>query len=154
MNHDGQKTRRTDIPGCVSYLSNFERLWSLANVAMIARIIGDVSKADLKQALDKVRYMHPLIGSRIIFDDRNVAWLSIDAVPETVLRIVSRTSETHDQIHTFIFSQGFRANRIRQSQHLRWDVSGDPDPRYSNLLFRTIKRGTSPLSPDNGRSHT
>jgi len=94
MNHDGQKTRRIDIPGCVGYLSNFERLWSLANVAMIARIIGDVSKADLKQALDKVRYMHPLIGSRIIFDDRNVAWLSIDAVPETVLRIVSRTSET------------------------------------------------------------
>ena len=97
MNHDVQKTRGTNIPGCAGYLSNFERLWSLANVAMVARIVGDVSKEDLQQALIKARHIHPLIGSRIIFDDRNVAWLSTDDVPETVLRIAQRTSEVQWQ---------------------------------------------------------
>ena len=97
MNHDGLKTRGTNIPGCVGHLSNFERLWSLANVAMVARIVGDVSKEDLQQALIKARHIHPMIGSRIIFDDRNVAWLSTDDVPETVLRIAQRTSEVQWQ---------------------------------------------------------
>lgn len=97
MNFDEQMTNYTDIPGCVRRLSNSERLflWSVSsNIAVAARIIGDVDKTGLSRALDTVRcHMHPLLGAKVIFDGRNDAWYSIDKVPELPLRIVPRTSE-------------------------------------------------------------
>lgn len=87
----------TDIPGCFRHLLNSERLWlrsPLANVAVSARIIGDVSEKDLRRALGAVRRMHPMLGAKVIFDGRHDAWLSTDNVPQTVLRIVPRMSET------------------------------------------------------------
>jgi len=95
MTHVEQKNERK-IPGYMRRLSNGERLWvraPLASVAVAARIIGDVSEEKLKAALRAVRRMHPLLGVKVVFEDRNDAWLSSDNVPEPVLRIVSRRSE-------------------------------------------------------------
>jgi len=97
MNKIETKTGDIEIPGCVRRISNSERLflWSVSsNIAVAARIIGDVDKTALSCALDTVRYrMHPLLGAKVIFDSHNDAWYSIDNVPETLLRVVPRISE-------------------------------------------------------------
>ena len=97
MNQTEQTNSGTDILGYRRHISNSERLWlwsPLANVAVAARIIGDVSEKDLRRALDAVRRNHPLLGAKVIFDDHHDAWFSTDKVPETTLRIVPRRSET------------------------------------------------------------
>lgn len=94
MTHDEQKNN--NIPGCVRRLWNAERnlLWGPnCSVAVAARIFGDVAEKDLIRALGIVRRMHPLLGARVIFDDQHDAWFSTDNVPETILRIVPRTSD-------------------------------------------------------------
>jgi hypothetical protein len=97
MNLDEQKRDCADIPGCVRRLSNGERLLLgsiQSNVAMAARIVGDVSEKDLLRAINAARRMHPLLGAKVIFDDQHDAWFSTDNVPETMLHTVPRTSET------------------------------------------------------------
>ena len=72
MSQTGRVNSGTDIPGCMCRLSNGERLWLWsppANVALAARIIGDVSENDLMMAINAVRRMHPLLGAKAIFDD-------------------------------------------------------------------------------------
>jgi len=111
MNLDKQKSDCADIPGCVRRLSNGERLFLgsiQSNVAMAARIVGDVSEKYLLHAINAARRMHPLLGAKVIFDDQHDAWFSTDNVPETILRTVPRTSETQwvDEIqreHTMPF---------------------------------------------------
>jgi len=96
MNQTKQKINDTEIPGCVRRLSNGERLWLWAPpacVSMAARIIGSVSEKDLMMAIKAVRRLHPLLGVKVIFDERHDAWFSTDNVPETALRIVPRRSE-------------------------------------------------------------
>jgi len=96
MTHDEQKNDSI-VPGSVRCLWNAERnlLWGpICSVAVAARIVGDVSEKDLRRALDAVRRMHPLLGAKVIFDDRHDAWFSTDNVPQTILRIVPRTSDT------------------------------------------------------------
>ena len=97
MNQTEKINNCANIPGCLRRISNGERLWlwsPQADVAVAARIIGDVSEKDLMIALGSVRRMHPLLGAKVIFDDHHDAWLSTDKVPDTLLRIVPRRSET------------------------------------------------------------
>lgn len=96
MTHIKQKND-SNVPGCIRRLLNGELLWLWgppSNVALAARIVGDVSENDLMRAINAVRRMHPLIGAKVIFDGHHDAWLSADNVPEAALRIVPRTSET------------------------------------------------------------
>ena len=96
MNLDEQKGNGADIPGCVRRLSNGERLFLgsvQSNVAMAARVIGNVSEKDLICAINAARRMHPLLGAKVIFDGQHDAWFSTDNVPETILRTVPRISE-------------------------------------------------------------
>ncbi len=100
MNQTEQTSRSTetpaDIPVYSRRLSNGEQLWlwsSPSNVAVAARIIGDVSENDLMRAINAVRLMHPLIRAKIISDGHHGACLSTDNVPVPALRIVPRTSE-------------------------------------------------------------
>lgn len=97
MNQTEQMKSGTNIPGCIRRLWNAERnlLWNPnGSVAVAARVVGDISEKDLMRALGAVRRMHPLIGAKIFFDDQHDAWFSTDNVPETVLRTVTRTSDT------------------------------------------------------------
>jgi len=90
------KINDTEIHGYVHSLSNTERifLWGLrSKIAVVARIIGNVSEKDLTRALHNVRRMHPLVGCRIIFDEYHNAFCSTDNVPENILRIVARRSD-------------------------------------------------------------
>jgi len=92
-----QMNRGTNNPGCIRRLWNGERilLWGPgSSVAVAARIFGDVSEKDLTRALGAVRRMHPLVDAKVIFDDQHDAWFSTDNVPETIFRIVPRTSDT------------------------------------------------------------
>lgn len=85
-----------DVHEYVHSLSNTERifLWGLrSKVAVVARIIGNVSEKDLIRALHNVRRMHPLVGCKIVFDEHHNAFCSTDNVPENTLRIVTRRSE-------------------------------------------------------------
>jgi NRPS condensation-like uncharacterized protein len=97
MNQIKQKSPPTDLPGCIRRLSNVERLflWSFqTNIAVAARIIGDVKEKDLERALDAVCRTHPLTRCKVIFDDHHDAWFSGDGVPKTIFRTVPRTSDT------------------------------------------------------------
>jgi NRPS condensation-like uncharacterized protein len=97
MNQIEQKNNSANIPGCMRRISNGERLflWApTANVALAARIIGDVSEKDLMIAINAARSMHPLLEAKAIFDDHYDAWFSTDKVPEIALRTVPRKSET------------------------------------------------------------
>ncbi len=94
---DRKEIDDSDIHGYVHSLSNTERifLWGMrSKIAVVGRILGNVSEKDLVRALLYVRRMHPLIGCRIIFDENHNALCSTDNVPETILRIVKRKSET------------------------------------------------------------
>ena len=96
MNLEEQKINGANIPGCVRRLSNSERLFLLSvqsGVAIVARVIGDASEKGLLRAINAARRMHPLLGAKVIFDDKHDAWFSTGDVPETVLRTVPRTSE-------------------------------------------------------------
>lgn len=97
-NEERKEAYNTDIPGCIRRLSNSERvyIWSLAaDVAVTARIVGDVEEKNLLNAIDAVRQMHPLVGAKVIFDDQHNSWFSTDNVPKNIFRTVPRRSETH-----------------------------------------------------------
>lgn len=97
MNQIRQKSPPTDLPGCIRRLSNVERLflWSFqTNIAVAARIGGDVEEEKLERAIDAVCRRHPLTRCKIIFDEHHDAWFSGDSVPRATLRIVPRTSDS------------------------------------------------------------
>lgn len=92
-----KKTNNENLHGYVHCLSNTERmfLWSLrSRIAMVARIIGNVSEKELKRTLHDIRRMHPLVGCKIVFDKHHNAFCSTDSVPENILRIAPRRSDT------------------------------------------------------------
>jgi NRPS condensation-like uncharacterized protein len=92
-----QNSPTTDLLGCIRRLSNVERLflWSFqTNIAVSARIVGDVKEEKLEQAIDMVCRMHPLTRCRITFDEHHDAWFSGYSVPRAALRIVPRTSDS------------------------------------------------------------
>lgn len=92
-----QKSPPNDLPSCIRRLSNVERLflWSFqTNIAVAARIVGDVEEEKLELAIDIVCRMHLLTRCRITFDEHHDAWFSGDCVPRDALRIVPRTSDS------------------------------------------------------------
>ncbi|MHC1754408.1 MAG: hypothetical protein AB9861_03075 [Methanosarcina sp.] len=96
-NEEEKKTHSIDIPGCIRRLSTSERvgLWSLAaDVAVAARIVGDIEEKKSFTCYHAVRQMHPLVGAKVIFDYQHSAWFSTDNVPKTIFYTVPRKSET------------------------------------------------------------
>lgn len=78
-------------------VSNLERvfLWNPnCNVVMNTRIKGNISPEKLSQTLERIRHMHPLIGAKIVFDEKNEAWFSTDNVPLPTIKKVHRASDT------------------------------------------------------------
>lgn len=95
MTHE-RPDKNAEIPGCIRQMTNLERVFLFTpgcNVSIIARIVGNVSEHELLRSLDTVRRMHPLVGAKIVFDDRHDAWFSNDNVPALPLRIIKRTSD-------------------------------------------------------------
>ena len=77
-------------------MSNFDRLvlWSPnTNVTLVTRIMGNVSEEKLHQALNNVRQIHPLIGTKILFDDDYNAWFSTKDVPQPKFNTIHRVSD-------------------------------------------------------------
>lgn len=77
-------------------LVNNERkfLWSPnANVTMVGRVRGDISKDALKKALVHIPVKHPLLASRVKQDEDRVLWFVHDPEIEIPLRTVDRVSE-------------------------------------------------------------
>jgi NRPS condensation-like uncharacterized protein len=97
MNMVGHQGHAIDTSKCIRKVANLERLfmWSPeCTVSMIARIKGDISEKRLRSAIFKVVQMHPLLGAKILFDEKHNAWFSTDGVPEPNLKIVNRASDT------------------------------------------------------------
>lgn len=90
-------TYNINTPGYSRKVSNLERvfLWHPnCNVSMITRITGNVSDERLRNALDMVRQIHPLVGAKIVFDEKHVAWFSTDNVPQPRFKSINRVSDT------------------------------------------------------------
>jgi NRPS condensation-like uncharacterized protein len=69
-------------------------LWNpLSNVILVARIRGHVSGKKLQRAINKAKKMHPLLSSRVVYDQDNKAWFHNDHVPEIPFRVVEWKSE-------------------------------------------------------------
>lgn len=84
-------------PGCIRKMSNLERGYYMhpgCNVAVVARIAGRVSEHDLRRALETVRRVHPLVGAKIVTDVNHDVWFSAENVPEPLLRVTERISDT------------------------------------------------------------
>jgi len=91
-----EKDRGIVIPGYLRRLTNFERylLWSAENnLAAVARVIGDVQEERLREAIDSVGAVHPLMSARVVIDQHHDVWFSTDHAQKATLRTVSRTSE-------------------------------------------------------------
>jgi len=87
----------TNVPGYIRKVSNLERilLWHPnCNVSMVARIKGDVSVERFHSAIEVIRQMHPIVGTKIVFDDEYNAWFSTDNVPKPSFKTVTRISDT------------------------------------------------------------
>jgi NRPS condensation-like uncharacterized protein len=83
-------------PKIVRRVSNYERMTLRipgGNVALYARITGNLAEDELMRALKKVRTMHPLVGAKVVFDGEKDAWFSTDDVPGPLLRVVPRQSD-------------------------------------------------------------
>ena len=97
-------------------MTNLERVFYMipgCNVVISARIAGNISEPELCRSIEEVRRMHPLIGAKIVFDERHDAWFSHDNVPPLPLRIVKRKSDTQwfsevqdEQRAGFLLEQG------------------------------------------------
>ena len=59
----------------------------------MARVKGFISEENLRDALYKVRQQHPLLGVRIYMDDNGEPWYTNEQVPESLLKVVQRTSD-------------------------------------------------------------
>ncbi|MFW9880940.1 MAG: condensation domain-containing protein, partial [Candidatus Thorarchaeota archaeon] len=65
-----------------------------ANVSVVARLNGDIHEKALRNALDKVQKVHPLLSAKVVIDENNIAWFYVDdTVPEIPLKVVSRKSD-------------------------------------------------------------
>ena len=63
--------------GRIKKLVNEERkyLWNpLSNVAVTVKIKGLVSEDKLKNAISKATVLHPLLSSRVLYDNDHIAW--------------------------------------------------------------------------------
>jgi NRPS condensation-like uncharacterized protein len=62
-------------------------------VTLVARIMGDISKDDLEEILNKLTKVHPLMGVRVLVDDNNEAWFTNKNVAPLSLKVITRKSE-------------------------------------------------------------
>jgi NRPS condensation-like uncharacterized protein len=60
---------------------------------MVARILGSISIDRFKEIISKLKIKHPLLSSRIIFDEKNIAWLINENVDEIPIIEKIRTKE-------------------------------------------------------------
>ncbi len=89
---------KTYNPSKIRNLLGNERkfLWSpVANVAISARIEGNISEDRLKNAINRLKGRHQLLSSRAVYNETGEAWFSGDNVPEIPLRVVQRESDYH-----------------------------------------------------------
>jgi hypothetical protein len=96
-NGDEHKGYTTDVSKNIRKVNNLERVyfWTpYSNVSMITRINGDISPEKLCLAINTACKMHPLLGARIVFDEDNNAWFSMDNVPQPSVKITPRVSNT------------------------------------------------------------
>jgi len=96
-NDESRQQESSKIPGCIRKMSRCERFFFMSpacTVMMAARITGAVDEIRFRQALATVSRVHPLLRSKIVFDDRHDAWFSSDGVPEVPMRVSSRTSDS------------------------------------------------------------
>ena len=64
-----------------------------ANVVMVARIKGLISKERLKSAVSKVRQKHFLLGVRVSLDDDSNGWFIQEDVSEIPVKVVTRLTD-------------------------------------------------------------
>ena len=85
-----------------------------ANYAIIAvRLNGSFSTSQFIEVLSKLRKKHPLLGTRVIFDLNNYAWLTNEGVPEIPVVEMKLTKEDQwidivkkEHKHIFHLKQG------------------------------------------------
>jgi hypothetical protein len=97
IKNESRQQETSKIPGCIRKMSRAERFFFMSpacTVMMAARITGAVNETLLRQALATVSRVHPLLRSKIVFDDRHDAWFSSDGVPEVPMRFSFRTSDS------------------------------------------------------------
>lgn len=73
-------------------------LWNpLSNIILVARIKGNVSEKKLRNAINKTKEIHPLLASRVVYDQYNEAYFHTDNVPEIPFRVVEWKSDNQWQ---------------------------------------------------------
>jgi NRPS condensation-like uncharacterized protein len=75
-----------------------ERLFSRSPysiVTMVARIVGNVSKSMLMNAVSQVQQRHLSLRVRIVEDDDHVPWFTSEGVGEIPVEVVPRESDDH-----------------------------------------------------------
>jgi len=91
-----QENGNSTIPGCIRRMTNCERVYFRGpgcNVIIAVRIAGDISFTRLRSALKTVQQVHPLLGAKVIFDERNDAWFYQDAARQIPLIVKTRVSD-------------------------------------------------------------
>ncbi len=83
------------------------------NVVVAFRIKGNIEEAALKQAVEKARIKHPLIGARIEFDSENRGWFILENTPENQIIVKKRQDDKtwmqavlNEYQHCFSISSG------------------------------------------------
>ncbi len=98
------------------------RLWfPNINVVMAARIKGNVTAHDLKDAIEKARRKHPLLGARVQIDDDGVGRFTTEGVPENPITVIPR--KTDQDWLSFVKSE---------LQH-GWEIHTGPLARFTML---------------------
>jgi hypothetical protein len=97
-----------------------------SNISLCARIEGDFSENELRRALEKVCIVHPLAHAKVIFDDDRNAWFSTDGVPEPMLRVVPRKSDTQ------------WVDELQYEQSIPFNVSTGPFVRFVLLYSSSV----------------
>lgn len=81
-----------------------------ANVVMIAKIKGLISKEQLTDAVVKARQKHFLLGVRVSLDDDSAGWFTQKNVPEIPIEVIPRlTNEDWIQTSTEELKRAFSA---------------------------------------------
>lgn len=88
------------------------------NVLMTARIQGNITAQDIKKAVQKAREKHPLLGSRVAFDQDGKGYYRTEGVPDNQIQIVPRQDD-----------QEWLEVTRRQLQ-LGWDIEQGPLVRF------------------------
>jgi len=67
-----------------------------SNLVIVTRIKGAISSEQLETALSKLRKKYPLLRVKISLDNRNIAWLTSEGVPENSVHAELRAADDPD----------------------------------------------------------